>query len=158
LISFVSLSLHYQPLEQSQKLKIHLAIPGMPVAVFYASTWQRAEIVSVRQSQVDLLFLDTGCVKSVNENSLYYLEKDFASSPRHCQKGSLFGVKPSGGDGSFWSLQAIMEFMKKTKDKQVKAIIKGNVDGFHQLSILDDTNSKVEDFLVNLGLADPTFD
>jgi hypothetical protein len=130
----------------------------MPVAVCDEFIWHRAEIISVHLPQVNLVFVDTGSKKSVDASSLRYLDKIFADAPRHCYKGSLFGVKPSHGE-SLWTPRAIMKFMEHTKDKKLMATIKGTVDGFHQLSIASIATgfiqkSRVEDILVNLGLAE----
>lgn len=127
----------------------------MSVAVFENDQWQRAEIVSVQGSQVFLFFVDTGARKSVAASNLRYLEKMFASSPRKCYKGSLFGIKPKNGE-AMWTPGAIMKFMFKTKEKKLFATIKGREDGFYQLSLVDDflQKTRVEDYLVDMGFAD----
>jgi hypothetical protein len=149
------LSYHYKSLEKSKQLKVQRPIPGMPVVVCDDSTWHRAEVLSVHLPQVNLAFVDTGSKKSVDASSLRYLDKIFAASPRHCYKGSLYGVKPSHGD-THWTPTAIMKFMEHTKDKKLLATIKGTVNGFHQLSFASGTlqTMRVEDILVNLGLAE----
>lgn len=149
-------SLHYKTLESSKHLAVDEAIPGMSVAVFDDSMWQRAEIVSVYDSlDPFVLFVDTGRQKNVKITYLRYLEDLFASSPRKCYKGSLYGVKPRNGE-SLWPTGAIMMFMLKTKGKKINATIKARVKDFYQLSIVDDViqNNQVEDSLVELGLAE----
>jgi hypothetical protein len=142
-------------LERSQQLKVQHPIPGMAVAVYDDFIWHRAEIISVHLPQVNLVLVDSGSKKTVDASSLRYLDKIFAAATRHCYKGSLFGVKPSHG-ANLWTPGAIMKFMEHTKDKKLMATIKGTVKGFHQLSISSGfiQKTRVEDILVNLGLAE----
>lgn len=152
-------SFHYKNLDDSKHLSIQLALHGMPVAVLYDGSWQRAEVISVNDSDAFLHFVDAGCKKHVKISNLRYLEKTFAASPRNCYKGSLFGVKPTNGE-SLWSAGAIMKFMSKTKGVKLYATIKEQTDGFYQLSLVDDIvkRTRVSDHMVTSGFAEAVMD
>lgn len=146
-------------MEESKHLNIQELMPGMPVAVFYGGLWQRAEVISSKDSEAFIYFIDIGCKKRVEVSCLRYLEKTFAMSPRMCYKGSLFGLKPFNGE-KFWRAGAIMKFMSKTKGKKMYASIKDLKDDFFHLSIVDDLLKKtcVSDYLVEMGFAEQVMD
>ena len=64
-------------------------------------------------------------------------------------------MKPKNGD-TLWATGTIMMFMLKTKGKKINATIKAQVNGFYQLSLIEDLpeKTKVEDNLVKMGLAE----
>lgn len=86
--------------------------PGLAVAVYDEGNWHRVEIISADECEAYVLFVDRGCKKRLNVQTLRYLEKSFTTQSRKSARGSLFGIKPKAGD-KMWSVAAIMVRIQK---------------------------------------------
>lgn len=129
-------------MENIDQLRVRQVFPGMAVAVFTCDKWYRGEVICVSSLDVFVHLVDYGCKKYVKLDKLHYLEKTFAIPSRKTCKGSLFAVKPAGGE-LMWSADAINSFKAKTKGKKILATIKAATDdGVYELLLIDNPTDR----------------
>lgn len=125
----------------------------MTVAAFDNGKWYRAEVNYLTGSDVFVLLIDFSKRKYLKPDNLRYLEKTFAVPPRMSVRGSLFGVKPKTGNG-MWSVESILGFLSRTEKVKLSATLKGHKDGIYQLALIDENCLRIENFMLEQGLAE----
>lgn len=126
----------------------------MQAAAFVGESWARVEVLSVPKQLVYLV--DYGVKTNVVFDDLRYLQESFSSPARKFVEGSLFGVKPAGGE-NFWSAEATVNFMLKTKDIECYATFKSETYNVFSLEIFKDENKtkSLSNYMIAKGFAEP---
>ena len=96
------------------------AKPGLIVAVFLFSKWQRAEILSGvdKSNQLLVFFFDYGTEERIDLKNVKYLLKTFSKIPRKALRGCLHGIKPTNGDAT-WKIKTSLVLLEKIEDKRL---------------------------------------
>lgn len=98
------------------------AKPGLIVAAFLFSKWQRAEILEEvdENNQLLVFFFDYGTKEKIGLKNVKYLLATFSKISRKALRGCLHGIKPKDGDAT-WKIKTSLFLLGKIEDKRMFA-------------------------------------
>lgn len=96
------------------------AKPGLIVAAFLFSKWQRAEILEEvdKNNKVKVFFFDYGTKETIGLKNVKYLLETFSKISRKALRGCLHGIKPKDGDAT-WKIKTSLFLLDKIEDKRM---------------------------------------
>ncbi|CAO1384464.1 unnamed protein product [Diamesa tonsa] len=136
------------------------AKPGLIVAAFLFSKWQRAEILEEvdENNQLLVFFFDYGTKERIGLKNLKYLLETFSKIPRKALRGCLHGIKPKDGDAT-WKIKTSLVLLGKIEDKRMfgRVVNHRKEDNVFELIVKESVSDRysLSDILIKEGYADP---